>query len=407
MSVKWAMATRILPVFLSLLTATVTLFAIGTSSVSANDTIYLGSDGWSAPVGTWDSATQIAVLAQDISSPIVIISDFIVLDGNGYTISGDGSGDGVYAESKHELTIRNLTITSKQNGVKLYKTHNSVVENNTISNTERGIYLYEGTLISVLNNQTFGNSYAGISIRAYSRDNIIEGNESYLNHTGIKFEGGFFNTVRNNDIHDNTAYGLIITDDWGFIGGEFVRFVTNDNQIYNNNFINNPTQAFVYTWLVGENNVFYLDLPTGGNYWSNWTLPDENHDGLVDNPYVLYGVQDSLPWAALNGWLDQPQTTIAQEAEALLAYFDEAVSKGSLTGIGNGKSAEGKLGALRNMLVSVCNLIDGGQYEEAREQLQAAYKKVDSNPHPPDFVIGDAIEEIAAMILQLIERLQD
>lgn len=478
MSVKRTMANRILPVFLSLLMATGALFAVGASPVSASDTIYLGSDGWSVPVGTWDSASRTAVLTQDISSSIVITSDYIVLDGNGYTISGDGSGDGVYAESKHHLTIRNLTITDKQNGVKMYKTHNSVVENNTISNTERGIYLYEGALISVLNNQTFSNSYAGISVRAYSRDNIIEDNESYLNHTGIKFEGGFFNTVRNNDMRDNTAYGLTITDDWGFIGMEFVRFVTNDNQIYNNNFINNPTQAFVYTWLVGENNVFYLDLPAGGNYWSNWTSPDENQDGLVDNPYVLYGVQDNLPWAALNGWLNPlapnqppvadvggpystvlgntvtfdgsgsydpdaatgdtivsyewdiagiyaldgsspsltaedinalgvgthsvslmvtdsfrathtdstalevmaPPTDILEDTETLILAFDEAVSEGTLTGMGPGKSAGGRLGALRNMLVSAYNLIQDNQYEQALEQLQNAYHKVDGSP---------------------------
>ncbi|MDD4876961.1 MAG: NosD domain-containing protein [Dehalococcoidales bacterium] len=398
--------SRILSMFLSLLMAIGALSVVGVSPVLASDVIYLGSEGWSVPVGTWDSATQTAGLIQNISNSIEITSDHITLDGNGYTISGDGSGDGVYAESKHDLTIRNLTIINEQNGIKLYKTHNSIVENNTISNTERGIYLYEGALISVLNNQTFSNTVAGISIRAYSHENTIEGNESYLNHTGIKFEGGFFNTVRNNVIRDNTATGLTITDDWGFIGTEYVRFVTNYNQIYNNNFINNPTQSFVYTWLVGENNVFYLDLPTGGNYWSNWTSPDGNQDGLVDNPYVLYGVQDNLPWASFNGWLNSP-TTIAQDVATLVAYFGEAVREGTLVGSGPGKSAMGRLGALQNMLVAAYNLIENGQYEEALEQLTDTYEKLDGNERPPDFAIVDDVEEITAMILELIERLQD
>lgn len=396
---------RIFSLFVGLLMVTGVFFAIGVGPVSANDTIYLSNEGWSVPVGTWDPATQTAVLMQDISSPIVITSDYIVLDGNGHIISGDGLGDGVYAESRHDIAIKNLTITGKMNGIKLYKTHNSAVENNTISNnTERGIYLYEATLVSVVNNKTFNNGWAGISVRAFSRDNIIENNESYLNHTGIKFEGGFFNTVRNNDMRDNTAYGLLITDDWGFIGMEFVRFVTNNNQIYNNNFINNAIQAYIYTWLVGENNIFYLDLPTGGNYWNNWTSPDENHDGIVDNPYVLYGVQDNLPWTTSNSWL---KTTILQDAEALLIYFNEAVIDGSLVGIGPGKSASGRLQALHNMLVAVCNLIKNAQYEKAHKQLLDIYKKVDGKLQPADFATGDATEEITVMILELIDRLLD
>lgn len=401
---KKKVVNRILSLLVSLLMVTGVFFAVGVGSVSANDTIYLGDEGWSVPVGTWDSDSRTAALTQDISGSIVITSNYIVLDGQGYTISGDGSGDGVSTEIKHDIIIRNLTITDKENGIRLYKTHNSVVEKNTISNTERGIYLYEATLVSVINNETFGNNNAGISVRAYSRDNIIENNKSYLNQTGIKFEGGFFNTVRNNDIRDNIVYGLLITDDWGFIGMEFVRFVTNDNQIYNNNFSNNWAQAYVYTELVGENNVFYLDLPAGGNYWSNWTSPDENNDGIVDIPYVhvLYGVQDNLPWTTPNGWL---QTTILEDAKALVTYFDEAVADGLLTGSGPGKSAGGRLGALHNMLEVVCNLIEDEQYEKAQELLQNIYNKIDGNPQPPDFVIGDATDEIATMILELIERL--
>jgi parallel beta-helix repeat protein len=484
----------------SLFMATGMLLTVGLKSVSAMDTIYLSDEGWSVPVGTWDSVTKTGTLTQDISNSIVINSDYIILDGNGYSISGDGTGNGVYVESQHHITIMNLTITNKLNGIRLYKTHTSIIENNTISNTERGIYLYEVAYVSIVNNHTFGNSNTGISIRAYSHHNLIENNLSNLNRTGIKFEGGFFNTVRNNDFQDNTTNGLVITDDWGFIGSTFVRFVTDNNTIYNNNFINNHSQAYIYTWLVGENNAFYLDLPIGGNYWSNWVSPDENHDGNVDNPYVVNGVVDNLPWTTLNGWLNQPptsdaggpysvilgntaifdgsgsydpdvatgdsivsyewdiagiytlvgiaptlsveeiedlgvgvhlislkttdshgvmdtdnttleilppQTTVLQQAEALLIYFDEEVINGSLAGIGPGRSSQGRLGALRNMLEAVCELIEDEQFDEARLQLLDVYMKVDGNPQPPDFVAGDAVEEISTKILELIEVLSE
>ena len=500
---------RILSLLVGLLITTGTFFAVGLEPVLASETIYLGDGGWSVPVGTWDPVSRIAVLTQDTSSSIVITSNYIVLDGNGYTISGDGTGNGVYTESKHDITIRNLLIVGKQNGVKLYKTHHSIVENNTISNnTQLGIYLYEATLVSVINNKTFSNGLAGISVRAYSTYNTIENNESYLNETGIKFEGGFNNIVRNNEIRDNTAYGLLITNDLALVGGVLVTLVTDDNQIYNNNFVNNWAQAYVYTSLVGDNNVFNLDLPIGGNYWSNWTSPDENNDGIVDSPYVHvpYGVQDNLPWTTPNGWLNLPlpnqapiadaggpystilgnavtfdggssydpdatsgdsivsynwdivetyyvlagvtptlsieeinalgigtysvnltvtdsfgathtdtttleilplPTTVLEDAETLATYFVEAVADELLTGIGQGNSAGGRLRALDNMLEAVCKLIKDEQYEKAQELLQDIYNKIDGQQQPPDFAIGDAIDEIVAMILELMERLPD
>jgi hypothetical protein len=45
--------------------------------------------------------------------------------------------------------------------------------------------------------------------------------------------------------------------------------------------------------------VFNLDKPTGGNYWSDWTSPDADGDGFVDNPYVFTDGQDNLPWVGI------------------------------------------------------------------------------------------------------------
>jgi PKD repeat protein len=48
--------------------------------------------------------------------------------------------------------------------------------------------------------------------------------------------------------------------------------------------------------------VFNLDEPVGGNYWSDWTGPDDDGDGFVDSPYVFTGGQDNLPWVNQDGW---------------------------------------------------------------------------------------------------------
>jgi hypothetical protein len=68
------------------------------------------------------------------------------------------------------------------------------------------------------------------------------------------------------------------------------------------------TQAYVS---MGSGNVFYLDESVGGNYWSNWTTPDNNLDGIVDYPFAIFvGGTDNFPWTTQNGWHDNtPPTT--------------------------------------------------------------------------------------------------
>jgi hypothetical protein len=80
--------------------------------------------------------------------------------------------------------------------------------------------------------------------------------------------------------------------------------------------MDNATQADVYG---GSGNIFNLDKPTGGNFWSNWTTPDVDGDGFVDNPYVFYGGQDDLPWAVQDGWLISPQARIEKLIREVLS----------------------------------------------------------------------------------------
>jgi hypothetical protein len=89
----------------------------------------------------------------------------------------------------------------------------------------------------------------------------------------------------------------------------------------------------------------------------------------------------------------------------ILDFMDSSIEDGDLLGIGPGRSASNRLNALRNMIVTAGELIEGGFYEEACRQLDDAYLKCDGlNPpdSPPDFVNGPAAPALAAMILNLI-----
>lgn len=94
---------------------------------------------------------------------------------------------------------------------------------------------------------------------------------------------------------------------------------------------------------------------------------------------------------------------IIQEIDDILTFYDDSVADGSLIGSGPGNSAKGRLNAIRNMIETARDLINQGQIEEARQQLQSIYKKIDGNPKPPDFVTGTAREELADSVLNLMD----
>ena len=89
----------------------------------------------------------------------------------------------------------------------------------------------------------------------------------------------------------------------------------------------------------------------------------------------------------------------------VLDLFDQSVADGSLTGSGPGKSADGRLKALRTMIEAAGDLIAAGDDEAACEQLWDAYDRCDGEFPPPDFAEGDSPPVLNEMIWYLMEEL--
>ena len=96
----------------------------------------------------------------------------------------------------------------------------------------------------------------------------------------------------------------------------------------------------------------------------------------------------------------------SEQVAEILVFFDNSVVDSTLAGAGNGNSAGGRLGALRNMIKAAGDLIDDGQTAEACQQLLDAYERVDGNVPPPDFADGASAQELAARIQTLRESLE-
>jgi len=106
-------------------------------------------------------------------------------------------------------------------------------------------------------------------------------------------------------------------------------------------------------------------------------------------------------YVPLNGTGVEPGTSPGDQIIDILEFYDNSIADGSLVGSGPGRSAGNRLKALKNMLLSVQDLIDSGDYEGACEQILDALKKCDGDPIPPDFVTGDAASDLFEQLQNL------
>lgn len=284
---------------------------------------------------------------------------YYVKNASNQTYDSSTNAGTLYAIQCRNITIKDLALTNNARGVYLWETRNSRIENITGCNNACLIEV-ENSSYNILVRNTPSNNIAGIQLRYFSNNNTVTGNTASNNNgpgisqlmnceynkiAGNNVSGsryGIYTSAdcKNNTISDNIVFendqGILIKDrSCGNIisrntvsnniysGMRVDRYCNNNslkentvssnrygiyvdngnyNQIYNNDFINNTPQAFVRG---SSGNVFNLAKPIGGNYWSNWTSPDVDGDGFVDNPYVFTGGQDNLPWTVQDGWLNQ------------------------------------------------------------------------------------------------------
>lgn len=157
------------------------------------------------------------------------------------------------------VTVSDLVIDNVFAGIQMgYCTECDVFSNN-IEQCEYGIYLYESDNNNQIYENNIQNSGHGIFL-GWSSDNQI-----------------FENTIKDND------FGI-----WD----EESPCPNANGFIYNNLFVENMEQA----WDSG-NYQWYVALPVGGNYWSDYTGVDGDADGFGDTPYVIPPIprQDLYP----------------------------------------------------------------------------------------------------------------
>ena len=258
-------------------------------------TISDGSTGGDcALVGTWDDVTNTCTLTTDLnfaiegwgSKAIRILDPGITLDGNGHTMFGFGPSSQQWGVAIYsDITVKNLKITD----------FSYPIVTGYLANEIEHQYVGNNKIIG----NTFSNSVWALNM--WSSDNLIENNiidTASIGGIALEYDNQI---VRNNNII-NCWFGVF----FAIPGGQ----VSSNNLIYNNNFIGNGYDVTENYGYPGVNNRLNLDKPIGGNYYDRHDTSaegcnDADSDGFCDAAYELEtGIQDNLPWAKMNGWLD-------------------------------------------------------------------------------------------------------
>jgi parallel beta-helix repeat protein len=264
-----------------------------TPVIPTEGVIYIRSDGQvapsTAPISNVGNGRY--TVTADISEPIIIRKDNIVIDGANHLLYGtyDYGSKGIDLTGRSNVTIKNLIIENFEYGLYLYASSNNVLSQNDLTNNYCAIWVASASNGNTISgNNIANNEMYGMWLKDSSNNKISE-NEftSHGNYT-IYMRASNYTTFSANYLADNKL-GIFI-------------YEASNNVLYHNNFVNNANPVSVYN----STNVFDDGDFSGGNYWSSYE--DQNPEaqeldasGIWNTPYVIdENNQDNYP--LINQW---------------------------------------------------------------------------------------------------------
>ena len=200
--------------------------------------------------------------------------------------------DNELLEGGNNIVSHNTVVNpgSSGYGIILNDSSPALAYSNTVNGGKYGIYVYKNALTSI-----FGNTVNNADYGIYSHDNE---NTSYYSNTINNANRSFYsNYDYSTSVFANTfSDSQINSPQLYFLDIENYSAIT----FYHNNFLNSTTDSTTNNYFCNASGPLFMNdpLPTGGNYWSNYTGTGTN--GIGNTPMILGGtVQDLYPLTSM------------------------------------------------------------------------------------------------------------
>lgn len=258
--------------------------------------LFLSSVSFAVSCG--DTITANTVLSGDLGAcsgdGLVVGADNIVLDCQGYEITGTNNSSGIFLNSRNNVTVKNCIVgnfsiafrvykgsdntltdnTGRNNlneGVTLQNTTGNVLTNNVVHGNRRGFYLVFGsTHNNLINNTVYQNEWGFIGCLSNKFNNLIA-NTIYSNSKdGIYFHSqSSHNSFIDNTVYNNAEYGFRMTSG-------------NNTTLTGNKVHHNKGGIFLYKYpgstLIGN------EIHHNEHFGLN--LEEDNYDTILENNTV-------------------------------------------------------------------------------------------------------------------------
>ncbi|MEA3255174.1 MAG: right-handed parallel beta-helix repeat-containing protein [Candidatus Altiarchaeota archaeon] len=186
--------------------------------IMAIESVNAGCVGSTIEFGCGDTVTESCRFNENLNCStghgLFIGADAVTIDGNGYTITGTCSNEGIHNEGYNRVTIENLNIEGFCFGIYFKDVGDSNIHENNISySVGSGVWLFASSHNQIINNNIDqGDDGHGILISNSANNNSVERNNiTTVNGMGISIDNSEGNEFYSNYVCNN-ARGDIMVD---------------------------------------------------------------------------------------------------------------------------------------------------------------------------------------------------